>query len=65
MPLVVQEPSLLASVDGPRTDVSDVTTFDYDDQGNLIRTTNALGQVMQFGDYDANGRAGTFRASTV
>ncbi|EKZ5698102.1 RHS domain-containing protein [Klebsiella pneumoniae] len=60
-PVGTGKPSLLASVDGPRTDVSDVTTFDYDDQGNLIRTTNALGQVMQFGDYDANGRAGTIQ----
>ncbi|MDF5642999.1 type IV secretion protein Rhs, partial [Vibrio parahaemolyticus] len=60
-PVGTGKPSLLASVDGPRTDVSDVTTFDYDDQGNLIRTTNALGQVTQFGDYDANGRAGTIQ----
>nr|WP_240433701.1 RHS repeat-associated core domain-containing protein [Vibrio cholerae] len=60
-PVGTEKPSLLASIDGPRTDVSDVTTFDYDDQGNLIRTTNALGQVTQFGDYDANGRAGTIQ----
>jgi len=30
---------LLASVDGPRTDVADITSFDYDAQGNRIKTT--------------------------
>ena len=45
-----------------RTDVSDVTTFDYGGRGNLIRTTNALGQVMRLlVTTDANGRAGTIQ----
>jgi RHS repeat-associated protein len=34
----------LESVDGPRTDVADVTTFDYDAAGNLVSVTNALNQ---------------------
>jgi RHS repeat-associated protein len=37
----------LESVDGPRTDVPDVTTFSYDAFGNLSSTTNALGHVLR------------------
>ena len=47
---------LIASVDGPRTDVADITTFDYDAQGNLIRITNALGHVTEITAHDAHGR---------
>jgi RHS repeat-associated protein len=50
------EQGLLASVDGPRTDLSDVTTFEYDAQGNRIRTTNALGHVTEITAHDAHGR---------
>ena len=38
---------LLTSVTGPRTDVSEVTSFTYDSSGALIKITNALGQVSQ------------------
>ncbi len=41
--------------DGPRTDVSDITTHTYNAQGYLASTTNALGQVTLFNSYDANG----------
>jgi YD repeat-containing protein len=34
---------LLATVDGPRSDVTDVTTYTYDLLGNLTKVTNALG----------------------
>ncbi len=52
------------SADGPRTDVSDVTTFTYypitdpdlGKRGNLASLTNALGHVTQITAYDANGR---------
>ncbi|MEG3790981.1 DUF6531 domain-containing protein, partial [Lysobacter sp. CCNWLW3] len=63
---------LLKSVDGPRTDVGDVTTYAYypsDDascasapaacphrKGDLWKTTNALGQVTEVLQYDAQGR---------
>jgi YD repeat-containing protein len=47
------------TVDGPRTDVNDVTTYAYDGQGNLITVTNALNQTATLGAYDANGRVGT------
>jgi len=51
-------PGQLASIDGPRTDVSDVTQFGYDSAGNLTRITNALGHVTQLLGYDAHGRPG-------
>jgi RHS repeat-associated protein len=46
----------ILTVDGPRTDVSDVTTMTYDATGNLATVTNALGQVTQYTDYDPAGR---------
>jgi YD repeat-containing protein len=49
----------LLTVDGPRTDVNDVTTYTYDTEGNLTRVTNALNQVTTFSNYDAHGRPGT------
>ncbi len=47
------------TVDGPRTDVVDITTYTYDTQGNLATVTNALNQTTTLGGYDANGRVGT------
>jgi RHS repeat-associated protein len=53
------------TIDGPRTDVSDVTTYTYystnDPSGNyktgdLASMTNALSQVTQFTQYDGMGR---------
>ena len=51
------------TVDGPRTDVSDVTTYAYyadttteHRRGDLQRITNALGQATQFTRYDGAGR---------
>jgi RHS repeat-associated protein len=43
------------TVDGPRTDVVDKTTFTYDPAGNLATITNALNQVSQITSYNANG----------
>lgn len=45
----------VVTVDGPRTDVSDTTDYDYDARGNLIRITNALGHVTQIPEHDAHG----------
>lgn len=50
--------------DGPRTDVSDITTYTYYATtsagqytlGDLATITNALGQITTFSQYDANGR---------
>lgn len=46
----------LASIDGPRTDVNDITTFEYDSQLNLTRITNALGHETEMLQFDATGR---------
>ncbi len=59
-------PGQLTSVDGPRTDVSDNTTFEYyansPDQGNnrgqLKAIVNPLNQRTEFSGYDANGNVG-------
>lgn len=50
------ENGLLASIDGPRKDVEDITVFGYDESGNLKTVDNALGQRSEFQDYDTNGR---------
>jgi len=52
------------TMDGPRTDVADVTTYAYfpnDDpdlgkRGNIATITNALGQTTQITAYDAHGK---------
>ena len=57
----------LTQINGPRTDVSDVTTLEYyantPDQGNnrgqLKAIVNALNQRTEFSNYDANGNVGT------
>jgi RHS repeat-associated protein len=43
-------------VDGPRTNVSDLTTYVWDNSGNLTSVTNALNQVTTLSNYDAHGR---------
>jgi RHS repeat-associated protein len=55
------------TVDGPRTDVSDVTTHDYysdsdedvNRRGRLQRVTNALSQQTNYAGYDAFGNVGS------
>jgi RHS repeat-associated protein len=47
---------LLKTVDGPRTDVADVTAYAYYANGDLKSITNALGQTTRFTRYDGNGR---------
>ena len=57
----------LTSIDGPRTDVSDVTTLEYyaDDvseglnRGQLKKVTNALSQETLYGGYNGFGKPGT------
>ena len=56
----------LTQINGPRTDVSDITTLEYYantlDQGNnrgqLKAIVNALNQRTEFSNYDANGNVG-------
>jgi RHS repeat-associated protein len=53
----------LTQIDGPRTDVSDITALEYYDntsgegnnRGQLKAIVNALNQRTEFSDYDANG----------
>ncbi|MGH8431244.1 MAG: hypothetical protein ACREUF_12655, partial [Solimonas sp.] len=58
--------AVLATVDGPRTDISDVTSYSYRTQddpgapmryrkGDLSTVTNALGQVTEISEYDLLG----------
>lgn len=47
---------LIESIDGPRTDVSDITTYGYNAQGLLTTITNALGHATQITNYDSNNR---------
>jgi RHS repeat-associated protein len=44
------------TLDGPRTDVSDVTHFAYDSQGNLSTISDALGHVTTITSYNADGQ---------
>lgn len=46
----------VTSIDGPRTDVQDITTYTYDRNGNLAAITNALGHVTWFTAYNAHGQ---------
>lgn len=54
----------VAEIDGPRTDVADITRYDYylcntgGNCGQLRTVTNALGQITRYEDYDAAGRVG-------
>ncbi|MDC7286065.1 RHS repeat protein, partial [Bifidobacterium thermophilum] len=53
----------MLTANGPRTDVADITTYEYYPdttanwtKGDLKTLTNALGQVWSFTQYDAAGR---------
>lgn len=46
----------LKEIDGPRTDVTDKTTFTYDSDFRLIKTTDALGQETETTAFDAADR---------
>ena len=46
---------LVDTIDGPRTDVTDVTHYAYDAQGHLATVTDALGHVTTYANYDSYG----------
>ncbi len=47
----------IATVDGPRTDVADITTYAHDAvNGNLQSVTNALNHTTTITNHDASGR---------
>ncbi|WP_143494865.1 MULTISPECIES: RHS repeat-associated core domain-containing protein [unclassified Pseudomonas] len=47
----------ILTVDGPRLDLSDILTYKYDQDDNLVGVNNALGQSVKFSDFDSQGRA--------
>ena len=49
---------LIATIDGPRSDVSDVTSFTHDPAGNLILVQNALGHQTQLSQHSGLGLPG-------
>jgi YD repeat-containing protein len=51
----------VVTVDGPRTDVTDITTLTYDTQGNLTTITNALRHVTRITAYDVHGKPLTMK----
>ena len=46
----------LTSIDGPRTDVSDTTSYQYTAAGYLSRITNAVGHQINITSHDGMGR---------
>lgn len=46
----------LTSVDGPLTDVNDITTYEYNAQGLRTKTTNALGHSTEVTSFNAYGK---------
>ncbi|NHZ82205.1 hypothetical protein F2P44_23420 [Massilia sp. CCM 8695] len=53
----------LHTVTGPRTDIVDLTKYDYDAlTGYLVKVTNAAKQETTFSDYDGHGHVRTIRA---
>lgn len=50
---------LLETIDGPRTDVSDITRYTYDIRGRLTSVTNALGQRTILSNFDTSGHPQT------
>lgn len=52
---------MLASVDGPRAEVNDITRYAYDAQGNQTVIENALGHTLQVLSHTAAGLPETLR----
>jgi RHS repeat-associated protein len=50
------EQGLIATLDGPRTDVNDVTTYSYYADGNLSSIANSIYTEITYLSYDAFGR---------
>lgn len=54
-------PGLLETVDGPRIDQADITTYHYYPNGDLRKVINAKGHETEITQYDGNGRIKTLR----
>ena len=50
---------LLLSIDGPRTDVTDTTTFAYNTKHDLSSITDGVGNITQITSFDAHGHPTT------
>jgi len=46
---------LIEAINGPRTDVHDITVYDYNAKGQVVRITNALGHITDYRDYNRYG----------
>ncbi|MBD3647485.1 MAG: hypothetical protein HUJ31_08565 [Pseudomonadales bacterium] len=55
IPNAYEAPSLLSEINGPRTDVEDITRLEYNDAGEVTEVINALGQTTQILTHDDNG----------
>ncbi len=58
--MVYNDNGQVAAIDGPRTDVVDVTNYAYDTEGNLTSVINALGHAVEITAQDAVGRPLSF-----
>ncbi len=59
------EQGLLATIDGPREDVADMTAYHYDSDGRLTEVINALGHATSIVSRDAYGRPLTTKAANA
>ncbi|MCU1752682.1 RHS repeat-associated core domain-containing protein [Pseudomonas sp. 6D_7.1_Bac1] len=50
---------LIEFSDGPRTDVNDITRYEYDAKGHLIRVINPLGHITELSNFDFMGNPQT------
>jgi len=50
---------LIESSSGPRTDVNDITRYEYDAKGQLTRVINALGHITELSNFDFMGNPQT------
>lgn len=55
------EAGRLSTVDGPRDDVDDITSFHYDQLGRLSRMDLPSGEVITIDEYDQHARAVKFQ----
>ena len=51
----------LSTVDGPRTDVDDITRFQYDSLGRVLRIELPSNEIISINEYDGQGRAVEFQ----
>ncbi|MEE9328370.1 MAG: RHS repeat-associated core domain-containing protein [Cocleimonas sp.] len=55
-PIGANGANLIATIDAPRTDVSDISSYAYNTTNDLISITNSLGHITSITSHDASGR---------